>query len=112
MKQLFNLQEKDCYKNNQFFSDGDSMTKSLHRWIVKGNVKKFRECEHGFWLTITGEAKIPNVFTYNKSKFDCWVSKSTIERTTNKFNFLSSFKAVGSFVFKEDETYFVIEELL
>ena len=80
---------------------------SMNDWVLEGRVISILEKKNGYWVVVKGVAKNPSLFSSDIYKIDCWISKKVSDIKPKK-----DFKALGRFVFKKDEMYFVVEKLL
>lgn len=106
---MFNL---NISKRNHSEHKRKGMVTTLHSWTINGKVVDKRETEKGYWLKVKTDAKLSQLYSFNRLEFDCYLSKDIAATAYKKESYFKKLHAVGKFVFKKDESYFMVERLL
>lgn len=80
---------------------------SINKWTLKGNILNVIERHKGFLVTVNGVAKNPSLFSSDTLRIDCWVPKRLVIKLP-----LKELNAIGRFVFKKQDCYFVADKLM
>lgn len=88
------------------------MVTTLNSWTINGRVIDVKEVSKGFWLKVKTDAKLSQLYSIDRLEFDCFLSKEIAATSYKKNSYLKKIHAVGKFVFKKDECYFLVERML
>ena len=88
------------------------MITTRNAWTIDGKVTDVKEVRKGYWLTVRTSAKIPAIYALKNLELGCFISKEVANTAYKKESYFKKLHATGKFVFKKDECYFLVEQLL